>query len=70
MRPLRKYCGGAHSNFCTNATTHDGLIRQQVKFAIRLVDADYELTRFGNDFTKGNNNQSDFRFQTGLRFRF
>jgi opacity protein-like surface antigen len=40
------------------------------KFAIRLVDADYELTRFGNNFTGGNNSQSNFRFQTGVQFRF
>jgi opacity protein-like surface antigen len=39
-------------------------------FAIRLVDADYELTRFGNNFTGGNNSQSNFRFQTGVQFRF
>jgi len=24
------------------------------------------LTRFGNAFTKGNNNQSNFRYQAGL----
>jgi opacity protein-like surface antigen len=30
------------------------------KIAIRLVDADYELTRFGNNFTGGNNSQSNF----------
>jgi hypothetical protein len=46
------------------------IIAVSSKFAIRLVDADYELTRLGNDFTKGNNHQSNFRFQTGLRFRF
>jgi opacity protein-like surface antigen len=40
------------------------------KIAIRLVDADYELTRFGNNFTGGNNSQSNFRFQTGVQFRF
>ena len=40
------------------------------KFAIRLVDADYVLTRFGNNFTGGNNSQSNFRFQTGVQFRF
>jgi opacity protein-like surface antigen len=40
------------------------------RFAIRLVDADYELTRFGNNFTGGNNSQSNFRFQTGVQFRF
>jgi len=39
-------------------------------FAIRLVDADYVLTRFGNNFTGGNNSQSNFRFQTGIQFRF
>ena len=40
------------------------------KIAIRLVDADYDLTRFGNNFTGGNNSQSNFRFQTGVQFRF
>jgi opacity protein-like surface antigen len=40
------------------------------KFAIRLVDADYVLTRFGNNFTGGNNSQSNFRFQTGVQIRF
>jgi opacity protein-like surface antigen len=40
------------------------------RIAIRLVDADYELTRFGNNFTGGNNSQSNFRFQTGVQFRF
>ena len=40
------------------------------RFAIRLVDADYDLTRFGNNFTGGNNSQSNFRFQTGVQFRF
>jgi opacity protein-like surface antigen len=40
------------------------------KIAIRLVEADYELTRFGNNFTGGNNSQSNFRFQTGIQFRF
>jgi len=39
-------------------------------FAIRLVDADYLLTRFGNNFTGGNNSQSNFRFQTGVQIRF
>jgi opacity protein-like surface antigen len=38
--------------------------------AIRIVDADYELTRFGNNFTNGNNSQSNFRFQTGVQFQF
>jgi len=40
------------------------------RIAIRIVDADYVLTRFGNNFTGGNNSQSNFRFQTGIQFRF
>jgi len=32
------------------------------KIAIRIVDADYLLTRFGNNFTGGNNSQSNFHF--------
>jgi hypothetical protein len=39
-------------------------------FAIRPAQFDYLLTRFGNDFTGGNNNQSNFRFQAGVQFRF
>jgi opacity protein-like surface antigen len=45
-------------------------IKATEHIAIRLVDADYELTRFGNNFTNGNNSQSNFRFQTGVQFRF
>jgi hypothetical protein len=40
------------------------------KIAIRPVEFDYLLTRFGNDFTHGNNNQSNFRYQAGIQFRF
>jgi outer membrane protein OmpA-like peptidoglycan-associated protein len=39
-------------------------------FAIRPAQFDYLLTRFGNDFTHGNNNQSNFRYQAGVFFRF
>jgi opacity protein-like surface antigen len=38
--------------------------------AIRAGEFDYVLTRFGNNFTGGNNNQSSYRFQAGLQFRF
>jgi hypothetical protein len=38
--------------------------------AIRPVEVDYVLTRFGNSFTAGNNNQSNFRYQAGVVFRF
>lgn len=39
------------------------------KIAIRIAQFDYFLSRFGNNFTSGNNNQSNFRFQAGLQFR-
>ena len=39
-------------------------------FSIRPVQADYVLTRFGNGFTAGNQNQSNFRYQAGIQFRF
>lgn len=38
--------------------------------AIRVAQFDYVLTRFGNGFTSGNQNQSNFRFQAGVQFRF
>jgi outer membrane protein with beta-barrel domain len=38
--------------------------------AFRPVQVDYLLTRFGNGFTSGNQNQSNFRYQAGIQFRF
>jgi hypothetical protein len=38
--------------------------------AIRPAQFDFVLTRFGNGFTKGNNNQSNFRYNGGIVFRF
>jgi hypothetical protein len=38
--------------------------------AIRPAQFEYLLTRFGNSFTSGNNNQSNFRYQAGVQFRF
>ena len=38
--------------------------------AIRPAQVDYVLTRFGNGFTKGNNNQSNLRYNAGIVFRF
>jgi len=38
--------------------------------AIRPAQVDFVLTRFGNSFTKGNNNQSNFRYNGGIVFRF
>ena len=38
--------------------------------AIRPAQFDFLLTRFGNGFTRGNNNQSNFRYNAGVVFRF
>ena len=38
--------------------------------AIRAAQVDFVLTRFGNGFTGGNNNQSNFRYNAGIVFRF
>jgi len=38
--------------------------------AFRPVQVDYVLSRFGNAFTAGNQNQSNFRYLGGLVFRF
>jgi len=40
------------------------------KISIRPAQFDYLLTRFGNAFTHGNNNQSNFRYQAGVVIRF
>src|SRR5271169_44356 len=37
--------------------------------ALRLGEFDYILTRFGNNLTNGNNNQSSFWYQAGVVFR-
>ena len=38
--------------------------------AIRPAQVDFVLTRFGNSFTKGNQNQSNFRYNGGIVIRF
>jgi opacity protein-like surface antigen len=38
--------------------------------AIRPAQVDFVLTRFGNSFTQGNQNQSNLRYQAGIVFRF
>lgn len=38
--------------------------------SFRPAEVDYVLTRFGNAFTSGNNNQSNFRYQAGVVFSF
>ena len=38
--------------------------------AIRPAQFDFVLTRLGNCFTRGNQNQGNFRYQSGLILRF
>src|SRR5438067_1314026 len=38
--------------------------------SIRPAQFDLVLTRFGSAFTAGNNNQSNFRYNGGIVFRF
>lgn len=38
--------------------------------SIRPAQFDFVLTRFGNDFTKGNQNQSNFRYNGGVVLRW
>lgn len=38
--------------------------------SIRPVQVDYVLTRFGNNFTRGNNNQNNLRYNGGIVFHF
>jgi Outer membrane protein beta-barrel domain len=38
--------------------------------AIRPAQFDFVLTRFGNSFTQGNTNQSNFRYNAGVVIRF
>lgn len=40
------------------------------RISVRPGEVDYVLTRYGNDFTRGNNNQSNVRYQAGIVFRF
>ena len=66
------FCGGIEQYAGDLALAIGGGVDIAVssKIAIRLVDADYELTRFGNNFSGGNSSQSNFCFQTGVQFRF
>ena len=39
-------------------------------FSIRLFDADFVKTNFGNNFILGNSSQNNFRLQSGVQLRF
>jgi len=42
------------------------ILRSAARSPSGLVDAVYELTRFGNNFTGGNNTQRNFRFPSRI----
>jgi len=73
---LYNNCGGSCASKSPSNNAFDFIIGGGIDipvgehFAIRPAEVDYLLTRFGNAFTGGNNNQSNFRYQAGVQFRF
>lgn len=73
---LYNNCGGACVSKSPSNNAFDFIIGGGLdlpltpRITIRPVEFDYLLTRFGNAFTSGNNNQSNFRYQAGVQFRF
>jgi len=65
-------CGGTTPASTAFALAVGGGVDFQAthRLAIRLFDADYVRTNFGNNFVIGNSSQSNFRLQTGLQVRF
>jgi hypothetical protein len=64
-------CIGSPSNNAFDFIIGGGLdIPVTKSISIRPAEIDFVLTRFGNNFTGGNNNQSNFRYQAGVVFSF
>jgi hypothetical protein len=64
-------CLGSPSNNAFDFIIGGGLdIPVTKSISIRPAEVDFVLTRFGNNFTGGNNNQSNFRYQAGVVFSF
>jgi hypothetical protein len=64
-------CIGSPSNNAFDFIIGGGLdIPVTKSISIRPAEFDFVLTRFGNNFTGGNNNQSNFRYQAGVVFSF
>jgi hypothetical protein len=64
-------CIGSPSNNAFDFIIGGGLdIPVTKSISIRPAEVDFVLTRFGNNFTGGNNNQSNFRYQAGVVFSF
>jgi hypothetical protein len=60
--PFTNTSGGPDNEYLS-----DGISRH---FADRAVEFNYPLTRFDNNFTRGNNNRSTFRYQAGIVLLF
>ena len=76
---LYRDCGAFGCNVATKSPSNNAFdfiigggidIPVNEHIAIRPVEFDYMVTRFGNAFTHGNNNQSNFRYQAGVAIRF
>jgi hypothetical protein len=64
-------CIGSPSNNAFDFIIGGGIdIPVTKSIAIRPIELDFVLTRFGNAFTNSNNNQSNLRYQAGVQFRF
>jgi opacity protein-like surface antigen len=65
-------CGNLKPNSTSFAMAFGGGVDFQTtrRLAIRLFDADYLRTSFGNNFILGDSLQGNFRVQTGVQFRF
>jgi hypothetical protein len=64
-------CIGSPSNNAFDFIIGGGVdISITKSISVRPAEVDYVLTRFGNNFTFGNNNQSNFRYQGGVVFSF
>jgi len=64
-------CIGSPSNNAFDFILGGGVdIPVTKSISIRPAEVDFVLTRFGNAYTGGNNNQSNLRFQAGVVFSF
>jgi hypothetical protein len=73
LQACQASCAGTHnpSNNAWDFVLGGGIdIPVTKSFAVRPAQFDFVLTRFGSNFTKGNQNQSNFRYGAGMVFRF
>ena len=64
-------CGGSPTTTAFTMAIGGGLdVPVTHHIAVRVFDVDYMPTRFTDNFLSGNSTQNNFRFQTGVQFRF